>query len=215
MHRRIAANTKMRSNVEYPQDKIKVRNLNGEEALETVVVEREEDMSSYQLAVLIITAKKVQLPIRCAKLVWDAGDVNRLASNQKSNLNGNIIWRAMGEVGYDPDMWLCEQVCFICESECADADDTNSRHTNCVRCFPCFLCGKCRIYMPKQAIGQWALDQLRYYPEVGAEFYTKSEWPVCFECLEEEDMEVLKNIAMTAEQRFRLKILNNEIAMLM
>ena len=187
-----------------------VRTLSGKVVF-TKLMHHPVDLSTCQLVGLMDITTHFAVPFRCARINWNLLDLGTTIC-----CNGILVWQTLQSVdSMQGPVELEEEdaVCFICESPCDDEDDTDSRHFACVRCMPCFLCERCKTHLPTAAFD--ASTQNSIHSLNDSDLSDRAEWPVCFFCLEEADVPMLRNVSMSAMQRFRLGLLNEEVALLL
>ena len=188
-----------------PGSKVTVRWLSGEIACETeyAAAEGSTDCETFLSAVLLVIAKSFNLPARYGCIVWNFSRQARGLTAAEGTIN---FTGPSEEDRYQS--WDC-RTCFICEVPCDDVDDIpgGDASQNCARCFPCCLCDECRIYLPKEAFGDYSRTQMALYEVDAAARHT---WPVCFHCLGDgdDDRAFVEDVTLSRRQDFRLSVLN-------
>lgn len=190
-----------------PGSKVTVRWLSGEIALETeyAAAEGSTDCETFLSAVLLVIAKSLNLPARYGCIVWN---FNRQARGLTA-AEGTINFTGPSELAEDPYESEDWYTCVVCEAPCDDLSEIPGGNTsqNCARCFPCCLCDECRIYLPKEAFGDYARTEMA---RDGGDAATRDTWPVCFLCLGDDDRAFVEDVTLSRRQDFRLGVLRRD-----
>ena len=97
-----------------------------------------------RLAVLICTARRLDVPAVCVVLTWTSPTA---ATYVICAHEAGLDWFGT----HDASAFTCDE----CGDPCDDADlspDPGSRERNCIRCTPCSICTRCSVPVATQAM---------------------------------------------------------------
>ena len=169
---------------------------------------RKHCLWSAQRSVRYGIAAKINVPWQCVKLVgWGQLEDETIMDGTDAVYQALFLWVPVDQY-YMADS-AEDGHCFICRAPCADADDTNNRHMNCVRCCPCFLCKECRVFLPTELFDDFVLEQVSLYNTVEHNLQGAALWPVCLWCLQDSDLPAVVAAGLPDQMWQRIGLLSD------
>ena len=179
--------------------------LSGLETLNWVLTQ-DEHMQDVSTLAISLVADMATAPRKCVRIV----DMFWPEAADKQTCRLSFLWVPVDDSDSE-DLLIgsTDIACFICGEVCKDADDTNSRHCNCVRCLPCFLCEQCRIFLPRSAFDDSVSQQISYDRGANQDLSQETLWPVCFWCLDIAELPIALELQIPDRTWVRMALLSD------